>query len=188
MCYENILDYQRHEEVIENHSQQLGGRVYATNVDKTQLSVKQAILCYRQEYRIEHKFNQLLNKITALMPIFLKKENRIVALTKLLLMALKFVSITQQQVRTKLQNKKQYLKELFPGNPGRKTNQPTTEMLLAAFNDISLVIFPKQQDFVVKLVKLKPIQLKILELLGFEPKLYRQLEHISFFNKNFIET
>ena len=183
-----ILEYQLDEQVLENHSQQLGWRVYATNVDKTQLSVKQAILCYRQEYRIEHKFNQLLNKITALMPIFLKKENRIVALTKLLLMALKFVSITQQQVRTKLQNKKQYLKELFPGNPGRKTNQPTTEMLLAAFKDISLVIFPKQQDFVVKLVKLKPIQLKILELLGFEPQLYRQLQHISFFIKNFIET
>lgn len=182
------LHYQRNESAIEEHSSQLGWRVYATNISKSQLSVPQAVLCYRQEYKIEHKFNQLLNKVTALMPVFLKKDSRIVALTRLLLFALKFVSTTQQQVRKELQSTGQYLKELFPGNPGRKTNKPTTEMILSAFKDISLVILPVNDSFQVKVAKLKPVQLKILELLGFHPSLYQELERIPFFNKNFIET
>ena len=185
---EFTLHFQRHESVIEEYVAQLGWRVYATNNSKLQLSVPQAVLCYRQEYKIEHKFNQLLNKVTALMPVFLKKDSRIVALTRLLLFALKFVSTTQQQIRKELLSTGQYLKELFPGNPGRKTNKPTTEMILSAFKDISLVILPVKDAFQVKVVKLKPIQLKILELLGFHPMLYQDLERISFFKKNFIET
>ena len=183
-----MLDIKRNESAIEKHTAQLGWRVYATNISESQLSTIQAVLCYRQEYKIEHKFNQLLNKVTTLMPVFLKKDTRIVALTKLLLFALKFVSTTQHQVRKTLKNTGQYLKELFPGNPGRKTEKPTTEMILAAFKDISLVGLPVEDSFQVKLAKMKPIQLKILELLGFQPSLYHDLERISFFKKNFIET
>ena len=185
---EFILHLKRNQSAIEKHCSQLGWRVYATNISKQQLSTIQAVLCYRQEYKIEHKFNQLLNKVTALMPVFLKKDSRIVALTKLLLFALKFVSTTQQQIRKQIQGTGKYLKELFPGNPGRKTDKPTTEMILAAFKDISLVILPAEDSFQVKLAKMKPIQLKILELLGFQPTLYQELERISFFKKNFIET
>ena len=182
------LHIKRLSNAVEKHINQLGWRVYATNIDKEQLSAIQAVLCYRQKYKIEHKFNQLLNKVTALMPVFLKKDHRIVALTKLLLFALKFVSTTQDQIRKQLQHTGQYLKELFPGNPGRKTDKPTTEMILAAFKDISLVILPVHHTFQVKVAKLKPIQLKILELLGFNQQLYLDLERISFFNQNFIET
>jgi len=185
---EFMLHVKRNKSAIEKHCGQLGWRVYATNISKQQLSTVQAVLCYRQEYKIEHKFNQLLNKVTALMPVFLKKDSRIVALTKLLLFALKFVSTTQQQVRKQIEGTGKYLKELFPGNPGRKTDRPTTEMILAAFKDISLVILPVEDSFQVKLAKLKPIQLKILQLLDFHQSLYLDLERISFFNKNFIET
>lgn len=182
------LHIERRQEVIEEQDKILGWRVYATNIPKEKLSVNQAVLCYRKEYRIEHKFNQLLNKVTALMPVFLKKEHRIVTLTKLMLLALKFVSLIQHKARKELQQTEQYLKELFPGNPGRKTNQPTTEMLLKAFNDISMVIIPTGESFVVKLAKLKQIQLKILELLKIPPEVYLGLERISFFNTDFIET
>ncbi len=51
------------------------------------------------------------------MPVFLKKDHRIVALTKLLLFALMFVSTTQNQIRKQLEHTGQYLKEPFPVNP-----------------------------------------------------------------------
>jgi len=183
-----FLHVQRNEVAIEQHQQTLGWRVYATNMPKKKLSPTQAVLCYRQEYRIEYKFNQLLNKVTALMPIFLKKPARVEALTKLLLLALKFVSLIQYQVRTELKQSGQYLKELFPGNPGRKTAQPTAEMLLRAFRDISLVILPVNDTFSVQVEKLKPVQLKILSFLKIPPEVYFDLKRISFFNQNFIET
>ena len=74
------------------------------------------------------------------MPVYLNKPNRIKALIRLLLIALKYVSLIQMQVRQKLENTKQTLKELYPGNPGRKTDKPTTKMLLKAFEYITLVI------------------------------------------------
>ena len=188
---ENItfkIEVTRKDEVIKDHQTMLGWRAYATNIPKEKLSTMQAVLCYREEYKIEHKFNQLLNKVTALIPVFLKKDHRVVALTKLLLLALKFVSLIQHQVRGVLKQTGQYVKELFPGNPGRKTNQPTTEMLLRAFKDISIVILPIEDTFTVKLVKLKPIQLKILNWLDIPPDVFLSLERISFFNVNFIET
>ena len=76
------------------------------------------------------------------MPVYLNKANRIniKALIRLLLIALKYVSLIQMQVRQKLENTKQTLKELYPGNPGRKTDKPTTKMLLKAFEYITLVI------------------------------------------------
>ncbi len=89
------LAVQTNKEALEKHRRNLGWRVYATNAPVEYLSTKQALICYRQEYRIEHKFNELLNKITALMPVYLHKNNRIEALIRLLLLALKFVSVIQ---------------------------------------------------------------------------------------------
>lgn len=168
------------EEELAQYRENLGWRVYACNAPMEQLSTKQAVICYRQEYRIEHKFNELLNKITVLMPIFLKKPNRVKALIRLLLLALKFVSLIQHQARKELKATGQYIKELYPGNPGRKTTRPTTKMLLEAFQNITLVVVPMENQIFIKISDLKPVQLQILKLLKIPPEIYRNLEQIPF--------
>lgn len=168
------------EQELAQYRQNLGWRVYACNAPIERLSTTQAVICYRQEYRIEHKFNELLNKVTALMPIFLKKPKRVKALMRLLLLALKFVSLIQHQARKELKATGQYIKELYPGNPGRKTDQPTTKMLLEAFQNITLVVMPMQNETVVKISELKPVQLQILKILKISPEIYLGLEQIPF--------
>lgn len=168
------------EQALAQYRQTLGWRVYACNAPIERLSTTQAVICYRQEYRIEHKFNELLNKVTALMPVFLKKPKRIKALIRLMLLALKFVSLIQHQARRELEATGQYIKELYPGNPGRKTDRPTTKMLLEAFQNITLVVLPVQGQTVIKISELKPVQLQILKILKISPDIYLSLEQIPF--------
>jgi transposase len=182
------LSYSTNEPALQKRINLMGWRVYACNAPQEKLSTLDAVQCYRNEYRIEHKFDELLNRITALMPVYLQKPNRIKALIRLLLLALKYVSLMEMQVRTKLAESKQELKELYPGNPGRATNKPTTKMLLKAFEYLTLVIIPVGDQMIVKLTDLKPIQRKILDLLNMEHNIYLKLEQIVFLPDNLSET
>ena len=182
------LQIQMNEQALEKHRQNLGWRVYATNSPKSTMSTKQCIICYRQEYRIEHKFNELLNKFTSLVPVFLKKDHRIKALVRLSLLALKFVSTIQFQVRQELKDTGQQVKELYPGNPGRATAKPTTKMILEAFNNITLVAMPFQNKTIIKISELKPVQLQLLKLLKINPTAYSDIEQIFFSRQHLGET
>lgn len=165
------------QQTIATHKALLGWRVYATNAPKERLNAEQCVECYWRQYRIEHRFHELQTKVTALSPIFLHKENRIKALVRLLIVALKFSTLIQHQVRTELQKTGQYVNELYPGNPGRKTNQPTTNLILDAFKGFSLVTIelPDGKPF-CKITKLSPIQIKLLQLLGLKPEVFYKIE------------
>jgi len=182
------LSYSTNEVALQKHINLMGWRAYACNAPQDKLSTLDAVQCYRNEYRIEHKFDELLNRVTALMPVYLNKPNRIKALIRLLLLALKHVSLIEMQVRTKLEDTAQELKELYPGNPGRATNKPTIKMLLKAFEYLTLVIMPVGDQMIVKLTDLKPIQRKILDLLNIKDNSYLKLEQIVFLPDNLSET
>jgi len=182
------LDVKVNEQLKKEHLQKLGWRAYACNAPLEQLDTVKAVECYRNEYKIEHKFDELLNKVTALMPVYLGKPNRIKALIRLLLLVLKYVSLIQYQARTELETTKQTLKELYPGNPGRATDKPTTNMMLKAFNNIHLTIVSIENKIHVKISDLKPIQLKILELLKISPEIYLGINQLSFSHFDFSET
>ena len=188
---ETKLHFQLQIEVSETlktqHLQNLGWRVYATNAPKERLSTEQAILCYRNEYRIEHKFDELINSVTALMPVLLHKPHRIKALIRLLLLALKYVSVIQYQVRSELKATKQKINELIPGNPGRATDKPTTSLILGAFKNIHLNIVSIDNKIYINISDLKPVQLKILECLKIPPEIYQGFSQFSFSRFDFSE-
>lgn len=182
------LDITINETAKAEHLEKLGWRAYACNAPVERLNTTQAVECYRDEYKIEHKFDELLNKITALMPVYLGIPARIKGLIRLLLLALKYVSLIEYQVRAELKTTKQTVKELYPGNPGRATAKPTTNMILKAFNHIHLTVVSIENKLHVKLTDLKPIQLKILELLKIPPEIYTGMNELFFSHSDFSET
>lgn len=189
--YETItysLDVKLHEENLKKHRKMLGIKVYATNAPIKKLSASDAVQSYRDEYRIEHKFNEALNKITALFPIYLQKDNRIIALARVVLLALKFSSVMEYKVRQKLEEKGEDVKELYKGNKSRATAKPTIKMLLESFQKITLTIINIDNQRVVKLSNFKPIQKKILDLMGLNIEVYTRLEQIFFVNEKINET
>lgn len=182
------LDITINETAKAEHLEKLGWRAYACNAPVERLNTIQVVECYRDEYKIEHKFDELLNKITALMPVYLGIPARIKGLIRLLLLVLKYVSLIQYQVRTELKTTKQTVKELYPGNPGRATDKPTTNMILKAFNHIHLTVVSIEDKIHVKIADLKPIQLKILELLKIPPEIYTGMNELFFSHSDFSET
>ena len=179
------IDYHIVDKKLEKHKELLGWRVYATNAKEEKLNTIQAVECYRSEYKIEHTFNKLLNKITALVPIYLQKENRVKGLIRLLLLALKFESIIQNQARKTLDGKE--IKGVYPGNPNRVTKNPTTKLLLYPFREISLIFLKNEQGKVfTQLLPLNNVQESIINLLGANENIYNDL--ISTFNSEIVET
>lgn len=55
----------------------LGWRVYVTNKTADDLSLEQAILLYREEYKIERRIRNLKEEVTRLLPVFLKKKDEL---------------------------------------------------------------------------------------------------------------
>lgn len=159
----------------------LGWRAFATNAPATLLDAQGAILHYHSEYLIEQQFHRLLTKTTALMPIFLRKPNRIEALIRLLMLALQLSALIQHKARKKLQQTEQHLTDIVPGNPGRKVARPTCEAMLKTFCAVAVVWTILQDEVVAKVTNLRPVNIQILELIGLPPDLY---QHFALSFKN----
>jgi transposase len=151
----------------------MGWRLYITNVGVEKLSPNDLLFCYREEYKIEQQFHNLLTKTTALLPIYLKDQVRIVALLRLLFLALQFVALIQYQARKQLKEKNRALQNLVPGNASRKVEQPTTAILLRRFKAVSVVwIQEPQQPIKTVITRLEVIHRDILWLLDCPDDVY----------------
>lgn len=151
-----------------------GWCVYATNAPEQMLSPYGLLRIYRQQFRIEQQFHNLLNKCTALEPILLHKTNRIEALVRFLAIALQFVALIQHQTRENMAARRQaYLTNLIPGNPGRKVYQPNTAMLLRVFSAIGLVVITADDGSVTYHVTgLNSLHQQVVSLAGLSPDTY----------------
>ena len=67
----------------------LGWRVYVTNKIKAQLSLKQAVRAYRDEYLTERGFARLKGFPLSLTPIYLQCEDHVTGLIRLLSIGLR---------------------------------------------------------------------------------------------------
>jgi len=171
------LEISRNEQAIAKRKQLQGWQVYATTTSKEALSFENVVWKYRHQNRVESRFNDLRNKVVPLVPIFLKKDERVEALINLLMVCLKICAIVEFKVAKKLGEQKQQLDTIYEGNPKRSTATPTAKRLLKQFGDISIVILDNKDSFMpeIMMTDLKPIHFKIIDLIGFDPKIYLEL-------------
>ena len=156
----------------------LGWRIYATNQPTAHLTLAQAVLAYREEYRAERGFARLKGKPLALTPLYLSSERRVIGLLRLLLIALRLLCLFEFTVRRQLQREGSPLAGLYPGNPKRTTAHPTTEMMLRTFEGLTLTTINQAGQVMTHLTPLSALQLRILHLLGLSPDIYlRLLQH-----------
>ena len=79
----HITQITRQEDIIAAHSQRLGWKAFVTNAGHTRLSLQEAVLCYRNAYRVERLFNRLKSRVH-IAPLFVKRHEHIEGLTYLL--------------------------------------------------------------------------------------------------------
>jgi transposase len=186
------ISVQQQEEEIKKRKEYMGWQVYATNAAKDLLPFEKCVWKYRYQSNIESRFDDVRNKMAALLPVFLQKDNRIIGLVNILLLALKVCSVLEYKVAKSLQDQKKKLHGVYEGNPKRETDRPSVKRILTAFKSISFSLIFENNDFqFVLMTKLKPVQKKILQLLELDTEIYTGLNskiQMFFSNKNIIET
>jgi transposase len=162
---------------IADLSQRFGWKAFVTNAPKEQLSLADAVLCYRNEYRVERIFNRLKSRLQ-IAPLFVKLNDQLEGLTYLLTLGVRVLTVMEFVLRRSLQNDQVQLPGLHPENKKKMTDKPTAERILKAFADVSLTIIKHAtgEDIVRRLTPLSACQEDILQRLGLGTALYGQLE------------
>jgi len=167
----------RQEGSIRALTQRFGWKAFVTHAPPERLSLSDAILCYRNEYRIERIFNRLKSRVH-IAPLFVKLNDQIEGLTYLLTLGVRVLTVMEFALRRSLQNDHATLPGLHPENKTKMTDTPTAERILKAFSDVSLTIIKQAagEDILRRLTPLSGVQETILQCLGLGTSLYRQLE------------
>jgi len=169
----------RHEADLTALKETFGWRAYATDVPTEQLTLEEAVLTYRDEWLIERGFHRLKGAPLSLTPLFVKRDDQVVGLIHLLTIAIRLLTLIEFVVRRALKREQAELIGLHKENPKKPTTTPTTERLLQAFSHITLTIVQLPDCVVRHVTPLTPLQVRILELLGLSPNIYRALAENS---------
>jgi transposase len=166
----------RRQAAIDRAKQHLGWRLYATNAPAQKLNLTEAVAVYRDQYLAERNFARLKGPLLTLLPLYVQRDDHALGLIRLLTLALRALTIIEFVARRALATTGQSLVGLYDGNPKRRTVRPSAELLLQAFDNLTLVTQfqpgPLRQH---TLTPLNPVQTQILLLLGLSPNLYLDL-------------
>jgi transposase len=173
----HITHITRQADTIAALSQRFGWKAFVTNAGPQRLSLQEAVLCYRHEYRVERIFNRLKSRVH-IAPLFVKLNEQIEGLTYLLTLGVRVLTVTEFVLRRSLERAQASLPGLYPENKHKRTDKPTAERVLRAFAGISLTILKNAAGEAIlrRLTPLSELQEDILQRLGLGVTLYRQLE------------
>src|SRR6266568_4602709 len=173
----HITHIARQADTIAALRQRFGWKAFVTNAAPKRLSWQEAVLCYRNEYRVERIFNRLKSRVH-IAPLFVKLNDQIEGLTYLLTLGVRVLTVMEFVLRRSLQTEQARLPGLHPENKHKMTDKPTAERILKAFSDISLTIIKTAagEDILRRLTALSGLQEDILQRLGLGVTLYAQLE------------
>jgi len=170
-----LVQIEQDQAAIQQAEARMGWRVYVTNQPKDQLSLEQAVLAYRDEYIVEHGFGRLKGKPLSLSPMYLQDDQRATGLVRLLSLGLRVLTLLEFAVRRRLAQEKETLSGVYAGNPKRATPRPSAELLLEAFEHITLTVVRIGQQVHRHLTPLSETQQKILMLLDLPLTTYTHL-------------
>src|SRR5215468_8990995 len=173
----HITHIARQADTIAGLRQRCGWKAFVTNAQSKRLSLEDAVLCYRNEYRVERVFNRLKSCLH-IAPLFVKLNDQIEGLTYLLTLGVRVLTVTEFVLRRSLEQEQATLPDLHLENKRKMTGTPTAERLLQAFAGVSLTIiqYPAGEEILRRITPLSRVQEAILHRLGLGTNLYRQLE------------
>jgi transposase len=130
---------------------------------------------YREEWQPERGFHRLKGAALTIRPLLLRSDQRIWGLLRLLVIALRALTLLEFVARRQLAQQPTPLQGLYAGNPKRATRQPTAERLLQAFEQITWYQVSDGQTTWQQVTPLSPLQRRILDLLGISEIVYTRL-------------
>jgi transposase len=118
---------------------------------------------------------RLTGRALSLTPLSLPCEQRIVGLLFLRSLALGVLVLMQFVAREHVQTEGTTLTGISPGQPGRQTTRPTTEMLLHVCRGITLARMTVNDETDEHLTPLTAVQERILAWIGLSMEIFSRL-------------
>jgi transposase len=172
-----ITSIKREEAEIELAKARLGWRVQVTNLPTQEYSLLQCVLTYNEGWSLERDFHLFKDVPLGIRPLYVREDDQIIGLTRLLTIALRLLTLFELRVRAGLAEAGDELVGLYEGQPKRKTARPTGTRLLKAIGrmEITIACLDAGQERSWHLTKLPPLLLRLLDLLNLSPALYTSL-------------
>jgi transposase len=169
-----ITEVKRQEKVIDHTKAKQGWRVQVTNLPKERWSLLESVLLYNGGWSVERDFHLLKDQPLGIQPFYVREEDQIIGMTRLLTLALRVLTLSEVQVRSGLEESEEELSGLYEGQPNRKTGQPTAVRWLKAITRMEITATQVELGEEVRwhLTDLPPLLTKIMKLLQLSPKLY----------------
>ena len=172
-----ITEVKRNEEQIVAKEKRLGWRAFVTNAPTQKMSLVASVLTYRESGGLERPFQNLKGEPLGIRPLWVKLPKQIVGLTRLLLIALRVLTLLEIVVRAKLAATGEKLGGMYEGQKSKMEGAPTGKRTLRAIAGLemtlSLIQLREQQWWY--LPPLPPLLVRVLDLLGLSPSLYTNL-------------
>jgi len=172
-----ITEVQRKEAAIERTKARQGWRVQVTNLPASRWSLRESVLLYNGGWSVERDFHLLKDQPLGIQPLFVREEEQIVGLTRLLTIALRLLTLSELQVRSGLAEAEEGLSGLYEGQPNRTTEYPTAGRCLKAISRMEITATRVQagEDVQWHITDLPPLLKRIMKLLHLSPTLYTRL-------------
>lgn len=170
------------DEVAQQQAQaRLGWRVYITNLPYERSTLEQCVLLYRSGWCLERDFHLIKDRPLGISPLYVRREDQILGLTRLLTLGVRLSTWIELQVRRGLAQAGEVLSGLYQGQPKRTEQRPTAVRLLKAFTraQITLTRIQVGAQQVWHLTPLPDHLLPILTYLGLPVSLYLHLSENS---------
>jgi transposase len=168
-----VIEVRREETLIEQKKREMGWAVYATN--NLGVGLAQVVWAYRGQYRVEDDWSRLKGRPLGLVPMYLQNEQRMQGLVYLLSLALRVLTLLEWVVRERLREEGEKLQGVYAGQPGRKTDRPSAELLLRAMKSISISVVEVNGRTHALLSPLTEVQLRLLDLWDLSSDLYEKV-------------
>ena len=172
-----ITEVRRDEEAVARQRDRLGWRVLVTNVAQEHSSLTQAVIHYRRGWSLERVFHLVKARPIGIRPLYVRTDDQIIGLTRLLSLAARLLTLIETQVRRGLAQTKAALVGLYEGQPNRVTERPTATRLLKAFARAEITLTRVELGGQVRwhITPLSDLLERVLTLVGLPRTSYERL-------------
>jgi len=145
----------------------------SNELDEEQLPAEMILTAYKgQAASVERGFRFLKDPMFFASSLFLEKPERIMALLMVMVLSLLVYALAERSLRTALTQRD----ESIPNQVGKPTQCPTIRRIFQVFQGIDVLLTKHPLGIQRQVLNLKPIHLRVLDLLGPEVKKYYILD------------
>ena len=163
------LEYTLNEEKILKLKRRCGYFVLVTNKEYDKLSMKEALLAYKEEWKVEGVFSRLKGTLQVI-PMRLKLTNRIESMMYLQMTCVQIYALIDREAKNRLASGGEKLVGLFPKK--RAVASPKTEFMLEALDHFGLAFTRDEDEFSVRVSGVSPFVKKLFILMNVIPAYY----------------